>query len=105
MGAEPNSQVELVDCGMPGALPVINEYCVDQAILTGLSINAKINQKSIFDRKKLFLSRSTPRLPNFSIRISNCRKRFSNYRDKVMVKKNWYYEASSRTRCRKEHSR
>ena len=53
-GAEPNSQVELVDCGMPGALPVINEYCVDQAILTGLSINAKINQKSIFDRKNYF---------------------------------------------------
>ena len=53
-GAEPNSQVELVDCGMPGALPVINEYCVDQAILTGLSINAQINKKSIFDRKNYF---------------------------------------------------
>ena len=53
-GAEPNSQVELVDCGMPGALPVINEHCVDQAILTGLSINAKINQKSVFDRKNYF---------------------------------------------------
>ena len=34
-GGEPNSQVELVDSGMPGALPVINEYCVDQAIKTG----------------------------------------------------------------------
>ncbi len=53
-GAEPNSQVELVDCGMPGALPVINEYCVDQAILTGLSLNAEINTKSIFDRKNYF---------------------------------------------------
>ena len=40
-GGDPNSQVELVDCGMPGALPVINEFCVNQAILTGLSINAQ----------------------------------------------------------------
>ena len=53
-GAKPNSQVELVDSGMPGALPVINEYCVDQAIKTGLSLNAKINKKSIFDRKNYF---------------------------------------------------
>ena len=45
-GGEPNSQVELVDSGMPGALPVINEYCVDQAVLTGLSLNAKINKVS-----------------------------------------------------------
>ena len=43
-GGNPNSQVDLVDCGMPGALPVINEYCVDQAIITGLSLNAKINE-------------------------------------------------------------
>ncbi len=53
-GGEPNSQVELVDSGMPGALPVINEYCVDQAVLTGLSLNAKINKVSIFDRKNYF---------------------------------------------------
>ena len=53
-GAEPNSQVDLVDCGMPGALPVINKYCVEQAILTGLSLNAKINKMSIFDRKNYF---------------------------------------------------
>ena len=55
-GGEPNSQVELVDCGMPGALPVINEYCVEQAVLTGLSLNAEINKMSVFDRKKLLLS-------------------------------------------------
>ena len=53
-GGDPNSQVDLVDCGMPGALPVINEYCVDQAIITGLSLNAKINELSIFDRKNYF---------------------------------------------------
>ena len=53
-GGGPNSQVDLVDCGMPGALPVINEYCVDQAIITGLSLNAKINELSIFDRKNYF---------------------------------------------------
>ena len=53
-GADPNSQVELVDSGMPGALPVINKYCIDQAILTGISLNAEINKKSIFDRKNYF---------------------------------------------------
>ena len=53
-GAEPNSQVNLVDAGMPGALPVINKYCVEQAIITGLGLNAKINLKSIFDRKNYF---------------------------------------------------
>ena len=63
-GAEPNSQVEL-DSGMPGALPVINEYCVDQAILTGLSLNAKINNISIFDRKNYFYPDLAPRISNF----------------------------------------
>ena len=53
-GAEPNSQVNLVDAGMPGALPVINEECVKQAVITGLGLNAKINLKSIFDRKNYF---------------------------------------------------
>ena len=53
-GGEPNTQVELVDCGMPGALPVINEYCINQAILTGLSLDAVINKKSVFDRKNYF---------------------------------------------------
>ena len=53
-GADPNSQVELVDSGMPGALPVINKHCIDQAILTGISLNAQINRKSIFDRKNYF---------------------------------------------------
>ena len=53
-GAEPNSQVNLIDAGMPGALPVINEECVKQAVITGLGLNAKINLKSIFDRKNYF---------------------------------------------------
>ena len=53
-GAEPNSQVTLVDAGMPGALPVINEFCVKQAIMTGLGLNSKINKLSIFDRKNYF---------------------------------------------------
>ncbi len=53
-GAEPNSQVNLIDAGMPGALPVINQECVKQAVITGLGLNAKINLKSIFDRKNYF---------------------------------------------------
>ncbi|KAG1700617.1 Aspartyl/glutamyl-tRNA(Asn/Gln) amidotransferase subunit B [Nymphon striatum] len=49
-GAEPNSNVSLVDAAMPGMLPVINEECVAQAIRTGLGLNAAINLRSVFDR-------------------------------------------------------
>ena len=53
-GAEPNTQVSLVDSAFPGMLPVINEYCIQQAIKTGLGLNAKINPYSVFDRKNYF---------------------------------------------------
>ena len=53
-GAEPNTQVSLVDAAFPGMLPVINEYCVKQAIKTGIGLKAKINNKSVFDRKNYF---------------------------------------------------
>src|SRR6201991_267985 len=53
-GGEPNSQVSLVDAAMPGMLPVINEECIRQAVRTGLGLNAKINLKSVFDRKNYF---------------------------------------------------
>jgi len=53
-GAEPNTQVSLVDSAFPGMLPVINEFCVHQAIKTGLGLNAKINPYSVFDRKNYF---------------------------------------------------
>src|SRR6188508_3867425 len=53
-GAEPNSQVSLIDAAMPGTLPSINRYCVEQAVKTGLGLKAKINLKSHFDRKNYF---------------------------------------------------
>ena len=53
-GAAPNTQVSLVDAAMPGMLPVLNKYCVEQAIKTGLGINAEINKLSVFDRKNYF---------------------------------------------------
>jgi aspartyl-tRNA(Asn)/glutamyl-tRNA(Gln) amidotransferase subunit B len=53
-GGDPNSHVSLVDAAMPGMLPVINEECVKQAIRTGLGLKAKINCKSVFDRKNYF---------------------------------------------------
>lgn len=53
-GGEPNSHVSLVDVAMPGMLPVINEECVRQAVRTGLGLNAKINLRSVFDRKNYF---------------------------------------------------
>src|SRR4030088_1726275 len=53
-GGEPNSHVSLVDAAMPGMLPVINEFCVRQAVRTGLGLNAQINLRSVFDRKNYF---------------------------------------------------
>jgi len=53
-GGDPNSQVSLVDAAMPGMLPVINEECVKQAVRTGLGLKARINLKSVFDRKNYF---------------------------------------------------
>lgn len=53
-GAEPNTQVSFVDSAMPGMLPVINKFCVEQAVKTGLGLNAQINLRSIFDRKNYF---------------------------------------------------
>ncbi|MEE9427956.1 MAG: Asp-tRNA(Asn)/Glu-tRNA(Gln) amidotransferase subunit GatB [Paracoccaceae bacterium] len=53
-GAEPNSNVAFVDAAMPGMLPVINEFCVEQAVRTGLGLQAEINLKSAFDRKNYF---------------------------------------------------
>ena len=53
-GAEPNTQVSLVDAAMPGMLPVINWKCVEQAVRTGLGLKAEINRYSVFDRKNYF---------------------------------------------------
>jgi aspartyl-tRNA(Asn)/glutamyl-tRNA(Gln) amidotransferase subunit B len=53
-GAEPNTQVSTVDAAFPGMLPVINRHCVEQAVKTGLGLNAQINLVSVFDRKNYF---------------------------------------------------
>src|SRR5215208_8253013 len=53
-GGEPNSHVSLIDAALPGMLPVINEHCIKQAVRTGLGLNARINLKSVFDRKNYF---------------------------------------------------
>ncbi len=53
-GAAPNTQVSTVDAAFPGMLPVINRHCVEQAVKTGLGLNAQINLVSVFDRKNYF---------------------------------------------------
>ena len=53
-GGEPNDHVSLVDAAMPGMLPVINRFCVEQAVRTGLGLKAQINEVSVFDRKNYF---------------------------------------------------
>src|SRR2546421_8527153 len=53
-GGEPNTQVSLVDAAMPGMLPVINAECIKQAVRTGLGLKARINLRSVFDRKNYF---------------------------------------------------
>ena len=53
-GAEPNANVAFIDAGMPGMLPVLNEFCIEQAVRTGLGLKARINLVSAFDRKNYF---------------------------------------------------
>jgi aspartyl-tRNA(Asn)/glutamyl-tRNA(Gln) amidotransferase subunit B len=53
-GAEPNTQVSTIDAAFPGMLPVINRHCVEQAVKTGLGLDAEINLHSVFDRKNYF---------------------------------------------------
>src|SRR3954452_3922705 len=53
-GGEPNDHVSFVDAAMPGMLPVINEFCVAQAVRTGLGLRAQINRRAVFDRKNYF---------------------------------------------------
>jgi aspartyl-tRNA(Asn)/glutamyl-tRNA(Gln) amidotransferase subunit B len=53
-GGAPNDHVSLVDAAMPGMLPVINGFCVEQAVRTGLGLEAQINRRSVFDRKNYF---------------------------------------------------
>lgn len=53
-GGAPNTHVSLVDAAMPGMLPVLNEHCIEQAVKTGLALNARINKLSVFDRKNYF---------------------------------------------------
>jgi len=53
-GADPNTQVSLVDSAFPGMLPVINQFCIEQSIKTGLGLKAKVNLNSVFDRKNYF---------------------------------------------------
>ena len=53
-GAGPNEHVSLIDAAMPGMLPVINRYCVEQAVRTGLGLKAQVNLFSVFDRKNYF---------------------------------------------------
>ncbi len=53
-GAEPNTQVSFFDAAMPGMLPILNGRCVQQAVMTGLGLNAHINKYSVFARKNYF---------------------------------------------------
>ena len=66
-GADPNTQVSLVDAAMPGMLPVINARCVEQAVRTGLGLNAKINLRSLFDRKNYFYRRPAAGLSDLAV--------------------------------------
>ncbi|MEM9441665.1 MAG: Asp-tRNA(Asn)/Glu-tRNA(Gln) amidotransferase subunit GatB [Pseudomonadota bacterium] len=59
-GGAPNSHVSLIDAGMPGMLPTVNGYCLEQAVKTGLGLDAQINKHSVFERKNYFY----PDLPN-----------------------------------------
>ena len=53
-GGAPNTHVSLIDAGMPGMLPSVNGFCLEQAVKTGLGLNARINKVSVFERKNYF---------------------------------------------------
>ena len=53
-GGAPNNHVSLIDAGMPGMLPTVNAFCIEQAVKTGLGLNAEINKHSVFERKNYF---------------------------------------------------
>ena len=74
-GAEPNSQVSLVDAAFPGMLPVINRRCVEQAVRTGLGLNAEINPAQRVRPQELFLSGPAGRLPDQPVQGSDRRRR------------------------------
>ena len=78
-GEEANTLVDLIDMGLPGVLPVLNDGAVKQGIVFGLATNAEIAKTMVFDRKKLFLSRPSKRLSDYATALSNCKKRFSRY--------------------------
>ncbi len=59
-GGAPNSQVSLVDAAMPGMLPVLNSFCIEQAVRSGLGLNAQINLTSVFERKNFFYPDNPP---------------------------------------------
>jgi len=86
-GGAPNSHVSLVDAAMPGMLPVINEECVRQVIRTGLGLKAKVNLRSVFDRKNYFY----PDLPQ-GYQISQYNRRLLA---KVRLPSTWKTAATS----------
>ena len=71
-GAEPNTQVSLVDSAFPGMLPVINQFCIEQSVKTGLGLKAKINLNSVFDRKNYFYADLPQGYQIFAIQESYC---------------------------------
>ena len=74
-GAEPNTQVSLVDAAMPGMLPVINRVCIEQAVRTGLGFGGAIARHSVFDRKNYFYPDLPAGLPDIAIHAAHCVRR------------------------------
>jgi len=74
-GAVPNTQVSTVDAAFPGMLPVINRHVVEQAVKTGLGLDAQINLYSVFDRKNYFYPESPGRLSDLAIPAADRRAR------------------------------
>ena len=77
-GAEPNSQVSLVDAAFPGMLPVLNRRCIEQAVRTGIGINAAINLESVFERKNYFYADLPAGYQNLAVPEAAGRRRASS---------------------------
>ena len=80
-GAEPNAHASVVECALPGVLPVMNREVVEKAIKLGLALDAKINQKNVFDRKNYFYPLAQ-RLSNQPVGFTDCRTRQAGNRSR-----------------------
>ena len=103
-GSDPNSNVNFIDAGMPGMLPVMNSGCIEKAIKTGFALNFQINPYSVFERKNYFYADLPQGYQISQFEYPILTEGFVEIETENKVKKNSLRKSSFRTRCREEYS-